>query len=306
MVACAGVFIALTYLATMIYLSKSASIDFKAWDVGTVTASDFTVEYQIPKKVWKKFEDQHTDHTRAEGTDFEDYLKREFENIVSQVPSVLYADQVQAPPVRISNITFAFNNAKLLGLLRERGTVVASGNFAKLPDVDKKINELKTHDLQSITKPVAAFITFETQDGYERACELKGKPKCNGEIEAEREFDGAPLFFEDAPEPTNIIWEHREVTYKKQLIRTSIVSVVIMFCLFLAFMAFYSLKQQTIANYKKYPPTTDCDGVYLDYNVPGAEGVTHPEPVSENKKFATLAQTDKLLIIGYGTGTGAY
>ena len=76
----------------MYYLGSVASIDFKAWDVGTVTASDFTVEYQIPKKVWKKFEDNHTDHTRAEGCDFEDYLKREFENIVSQEPSVLFRD----------------------------------------------------------------------------------------------------------------------------------------------------------------------------------------------------------------------
>lgn len=193
----------------MYYLSSVASIDFKAWDVGTVTASDFTVEYQIPKVVWKKFEDNHTDHTRAEGTDFEDYLKREFENIISQQPSVLHPDLVQPPAVKIANITFAFNNAKLIALLRQRGAIVGSGNFKKLPDIDKKINDLKTHDLQSLTKPVAAFITFETQDGFERACEFKATHKCNGEVVADREFDGAPLYFEDAPEPTNIIWEHR-------------------------------------------------------------------------------------------------
>jgi len=57
-----------------------------------VTASDFTVEYQIPKVVWKKFEDNHTDHTRAEGTDFEEYLRNEFERIVSAQPSVLYPE----------------------------------------------------------------------------------------------------------------------------------------------------------------------------------------------------------------------
>jgi len=213
-VSCIGVFVSLIYLTGMYYLSSVASIDFKAWDVGTVTASDFTVEYNIPKKVWTKFEDNHTDHTRAEGTDFEDYLKKEFENIISQQPSVLYPNLVQPPAVRIANITFAFNNAKLIGLLRQRGTIVASGNFTKLPDIDAKINDLKTHDLQSLTKPVSAFITFETQDGYERACEFKGTKKCNGEVIADREFDGAPLYFEEAPEPTNIIWENRHYTYK--------------------------------------------------------------------------------------------
>lgn len=74
----------LLFLTCMYYLSSVATIEFKEWDVGTVTAADFTVEYQIPKIVWKKFEDAHTDHTKAEGTDFEDYLKGRFEEIVSQ------------------------------------------------------------------------------------------------------------------------------------------------------------------------------------------------------------------------------
>ena len=30
-------------------------IDFKVWDVETVTASDFTVEYSVTDEVWKYF-----------------------------------------------------------------------------------------------------------------------------------------------------------------------------------------------------------------------------------------------------------
>lgn len=44
-VACIGIFISLLYLTGMYYLGSVAKIDFKAWDVGTVTAGDFTVEY---------------------------------------------------------------------------------------------------------------------------------------------------------------------------------------------------------------------------------------------------------------------
>ena len=51
-VACIGILISLLYLTCCYYLSTVASIEFKQWDVGTVTASDFTVEYQIPKVVW--------------------------------------------------------------------------------------------------------------------------------------------------------------------------------------------------------------------------------------------------------------
>lgn len=114
--------------------------------------------------------------------------------------------------------------------------------FKNLPKIDEEINELKEKDLQLLTKPVSAFITFETQDGFERACELKGSFKCNGDVEAEHEFDGAPLYFEDAPEPTNIIWEHRENSYATQMKRTIIVSAIIVFLLFLAFLAFFYLK----------------------------------------------------------------
>jgi len=306
MIACVGIFISLLYLTGMYYLGSAAKIDFKAWDVGTVTAGDFTVEYQIPSVVWKKFEDAHTDHTRSEGADFEDYLKKEFESIISQEPSVLYPNLVVPPSIKIANITFAFNNAKLIALLRTRGSIVAAGQFGKLPPVDVKINELKTHDLQALTKPVSAFITFETQDGYERACELKGTEKCNGEVIADKEFDGAPLFFVEAPEPTNIIWEHRQITYKDQMFRTIVVSVIIVFLLFLAFMAFYTLKQQTVANYKKYPPTTNCSGLYSDFSVPGGEGVTTPIVVSTNTIFEQTAEADKALIKKYGTGTGVY
>ena len=213
---------------------------------------------------------------------------------------------MEAPPAKIANITFAFANAKLIDLLRQRGALVAAGQFGKLPPVDIKINEMKTHDLQSLTKPVAAFITFETQDGFERACEFKGKTRWNGDVVSDREFDGCPLYFEEAPEPTNIIWEHRQNTAKKQLIKTAVVSVIIVFLLFLAFMAFYTLKQQTVANYKKYPPTTNCNSLYTDFSVAGTPGVITPIPVSTNIIFAKTAYSDKILIKNYGTGTGVY
>lgn len=117
--------------------------------------------------------------------------------------------------MKIANITFAFNNAKLIKLLRKRGSAIAEGNFFKLPEIDEQINELKETDLQSLTKPVTAFITFETQDAFERACEFRATKTWCGDIKTEHEFDGAPLYFEAAPEPTNIIWENRQITVQE-------------------------------------------------------------------------------------------
>lgn len=89
---CMGIFICGVFLSTLFFLNKLADIDFKAWDVETVTAGDFTVTYAIPDEVWYNFEFLHEDKTRAEGSDFEEYLSKEFEKIVATQPSVLYPD----------------------------------------------------------------------------------------------------------------------------------------------------------------------------------------------------------------------
>lgn len=121
-----------------------------------------------------------------------------------------------------------------------------------------------------------------------------------GQIETKHEFDGAPLYFDAAPEPTNIIWEHRQITFEDQKTRSAIVSIIVVILLFLAFLAFFALKKQTIANYNKYPPSTNCDDLYSIFKVTPQHGV------KDNEKFAKAALSDKELIKNYGTGTGVY
>lgn len=259
----------------MYYLSKTSDIDFKSWDVGTVTASDFTVEWDIPRALYEEFEKEHAeanskrDKPISEGEGFEQFLKKEFEELMSNQKSVLNPNDDTKVDIKIANITFAFNNASLLRLLKERGTCVAQGQFVKLPAVDAKINDLMDtqEELDNLTKPVSAFITFETQEGYERACEFEGKFDCNGKLTAENKWRGYDLYFNEAPEPTNIIWEHRQNTISLQRKRTTIVGLIIVFLLVLAFLAFYYLKQATVLNYRRYPPTTNCSDIYAIYKV---------------------------------------
>jgi hypothetical protein len=60
---------------------------------------------------------------------------------------------------------------------------------------------------------VAAFITFETQEAYERACNLKGIKNWKNElVSAKATLLGQPFAMQEAPEPTNIIWENRDKT----------------------------------------------------------------------------------------------
>lgn len=46
-VVCFGFFMCAVYLVFVSYLSKTTTMDYKVWDVDTVTAADFTVEFPI-------------------------------------------------------------------------------------------------------------------------------------------------------------------------------------------------------------------------------------------------------------------
>mmetsp|Transcript_15075 Transcript_15075/g.14641 ORF Transcript_15075/g.14641 Transcript_15075/m.14641 type:complete len:111 (-) Transcript_15075:1953-2285(-) len=106
------------YLLFVSYLSNTTTTDFKVWDVDTVTASDFTVEFIIHPQVWDEF--SHSHHARMSNnkvTSFELYLKKEFEALIKDEPHVLDANESGA----IANITFAFDNHEIINLLKKRG-----------------------------------------------------------------------------------------------------------------------------------------------------------------------------------------
>lgn len=46
--------------------------------------------------------------------------------------------------------------------------------FDNIEKMDAQINRYVLNYSKKMMQPVAAFITFETQEGYERACNIKG------------------------------------------------------------------------------------------------------------------------------------
>lgn len=71
------------FMCTTYYLSKTSYIDYKLWDVFTVTPADFTVEYSVPQNVWETFcQMPESNLEESKAVAFESYLKKEFERIV--------------------------------------------------------------------------------------------------------------------------------------------------------------------------------------------------------------------------------
>ncbi len=51
-----------SFLLTLYYLYSTSKLDYKMWDVDTVTAADFTVETVISQEMWEKFKKQRGDN----------------------------------------------------------------------------------------------------------------------------------------------------------------------------------------------------------------------------------------------------
>ena len=123
MIACLGLFICFVFMCTTYYLSKTSYIDYKLWDVFTVTAADFTVEYEITKALWDRFLlSGSVIPGEVKAVAFEAFLKEEIEKIVSSEEGVLSNDEEE---IKIANISFAFDNCQLVSMLKTRGAFVA-------------------------------------------------------------------------------------------------------------------------------------------------------------------------------------
>ncbi len=53
--ACLGIFISLVYLLIIYYQEKTAALDYKTWDVDTVTVADFTAETFFTDELWEEY-----------------------------------------------------------------------------------------------------------------------------------------------------------------------------------------------------------------------------------------------------------
>jgi len=100
-----------------------------------------------------------------------------------------------------------------------------------------------------LTRPVCAFITFETDDGKNEALAFSKKnPWWRRKNEESDGLVHETLFnheikFKQATEPTNIIWENRHIKGINFCARATGVLLIIAFMLFLTFSIIFAFKK---------------------------------------------------------------
>lgn len=126
----------------------------------------------------------------------------------------------------------------------KRGQAITAIDGPKIKMYDDLISEsIKNEDNYDLfTKPVVAFITFESDDGYNEALSYSktawykklGAHEEHHENEISEILGQKPIFVA-ATEPTNIIWENRHIKGIKFGARACSAFVIIAFMLGLTF-----------------------------------------------------------------------
>ena len=75
-------------------------------------------------------------------------------------------------PVKIAVLTFAYDNPKIISWLKQRGNAIKNENWEELHKINNKIRLALKNDrnlLDKLQTPCSVFVTFQTEEGYQRA-----------------------------------------------------------------------------------------------------------------------------------------
>lgn len=82
-------------------------------------------------------------------------------------------------PIKIAQITFAYENGEIIEWLQKRGAFIASEKWDKLVKINDQIHtKITTNEdfLNKIQLPCTVFLTFEDEEGKNRALEYNNNP----------------------------------------------------------------------------------------------------------------------------------
>ena len=261
----AAVFIALMIVNYLDFIKKQQELQYLNWDAKTVTVGDYTVEFKLPEGFYNKWVEKWSEywitHNKAKNGKpylslveaFRDWLQSQMERRLDVMPDLGYEDE-PVLNVKIAMTTFAFENGAVISLLTERGRVIQNEKWDQMDKMDQKINQLKDSAFEKICTPCAVFMTFENEEGVNRALNYDKAVEEDPRLaELKYWLDEYELDIQQAPEPTDIIWEAREITPRQRFKRRLIVDFVLFLILLGSFCVVFYCKWFSSRITMKFP-----------------------------------------------------
>ena len=105
----------------------------------------------------------------------------------------------------VADLQLAFDNAQLLRTLERRTAALKAAKFDKATELEAELTRLKDENLEKFMRPNTFYVTFKYEDTLVRAVEMGAFDFCE-----------EPIALKRAKEPTNIIWENRDVSKRRR------------------------------------------------------------------------------------------
>lgn len=289
-ISCLTVFIALYTMLNTDFIRAKQRNDFVEFDVNTITAGDYSIEFDIEDEVYESFLTQvyHNDEEefskakfgQTPNIAFREWIKKLFEDRISDLPDLGYEDEVQER-INISICTLAFENGALIDLLKKRGTAIRYEKYDEMRQFDDQIDDLKNtpEKYDKLTFPCSVFFTFENEEGYNRACQYHETVDNDDKYEKYRTLFGIDFELQEASEPTDIIWENRQYTPQERTKRMAVTITVVLISLFISFIIVTALSDYAYAKKLQFGQPV-CGTMYQNFGFTEDDLYTYTDATS--------------------------
>ena len=149
----------------------------------------------------------------------------------------------------MADITFAFNNGKMLKYLIKRAQYLSKTEFTKALKVEHKLTALKNKKYEELVTPIYFYCTFMNSEGISEAMER----------EKLTFLDKYSIKLQVARSPSDLLWLNRDVSRRKARIYGYIIALVaICIVLVCGYLFSTELGLQIYISYRKDPPAQNC------------------------------------------------
>ena len=125
------------------YLRDYSRIMYTDWDMDTVTAGDYTLEYQIPEETFETYKRHHLDEEQSVVYGFYNKMQNDFEKIFEKKRE----SENESCQIEIS---FAFSNSAFINKLKLRGMAMRYGKFQEAKKYEDDIQNVITNDKEKL------------------------------------------------------------------------------------------------------------------------------------------------------------
>ena len=221
--------------------------EFEEYDQDTVTVSDYAVEFNITDSMYNTFKNKFERKLRRDeirgslsnyslAYEFKIALIKKIEKQISKIPAI-------SKEINDSSIWYfylSFNNKEAIDLLEERGKLLIKGDIIKAKEIESKVEALKEKLYLEMGIPDTAFIAFEEEEACQRALSSEGRKIT---------FWDELLYFKEAPEPSDVIWEYNDQSVSEFWRKSAIAISLVWLLVFLNFVIVFVIKSLLTHDY---------------------------------------------------------